>query len=60
MKDKDNEEKYVVTPKGLFALALTRLNLVENVTDWRTDAAWAVFETMMKEQGYIVDEDDGK
>ena len=54
------EEKYVVTPKGLFALSLTRLNLVDNISDWRVDAAWGVFETMMKEQGYIVDEDDGK
>ena len=59
MSNKD-EERYVITPKGLFALALTRLNLVDEIGDWRVDAAWAVFEVMMKEHGYIVDEDDGK
>lgn len=59
MSNKD-EEKYVLTPKGLFELSLTRANLVEDASDWRVDAAWAVFEIMMKEHGYVEDVDDGK
>lgn len=54
------EKNYVLTPKGLFALALTRTNLVEDKDDWRVDAAWTVFEIMMKEHGYVEDVDDGK
>ena len=49
----DEEEKYVIAPKGIFALALLKMNLIENVMDWRVDAAWTIFELMMKERGYI-------
>lgn len=59
MSNKD-EEKYVLTPKSLFELSLTRANLVEDASDWRVDAAWSVFEIMMKEHGYVEDVDDGK
>lgn len=55
----ENEEKYVIAPKGIFSLALVDTHLVEDIFDWRIDAAWRIFELMMKERGYIVDEYDG-
>jgi len=55
-----DEEKYVLTPKGIFSLALVDAHLVEDVMDWRIDAAWRIFELIMKERGYMVEEDDGK
>lgn len=58
--NEENEEKYVLAPKGIFALALQRVNLIDNVTDWRADAAWTIFELMMERGGYIATEDDGK
>lgn len=56
----EDEERYVITPKGIFSLALTRTNLVESIDDWRVDAAWAIFELMMKQGGYIVESNDDK
>ena len=55
-----DKEKYVITPKGIFLLALSKANLIDAIADWRADAAWTIFELMMKERGYIVEEDDGK
>lgn len=52
----ENEEMYVIAPKGIFALALQKMNLVESVMDWRIDGAWTIFELMMKERGYIQEE----
>ena len=56
----EDEERYVITPKGIFLLALTRTNLVESIDDWRVDAAWTIFELMMKQGGYIVESNDDK
>ena len=59
MSNKD-EEKYVLSPKGIFSLALAKTHLIEDVMDYRIDAAWTIFELLMRERGYLVDEDDGK
>ena len=58
-KNKTNtEEKYKLTPKGIFALSLKRLNLIDDVMDWRADAAWEIFKLMMERCGYIDTGDD--
>ena len=56
----DDDERFVITPKGIAALALTKMGLVESVDDWRIDGFWAVFETKMRACGYVErdDEDD--
>lgn len=57
---KKDEIRYEITPKGIFSLALEKTHLVESVMDYRIDAAWTIFELLMKERGYIVEEDDCK
>ena len=55
-----NEEKYVLTPKGIFSIALHDAHLVEDVMDWRINAAWKIFELMMKQGGYIQEEEENE
>lgn len=52
-----NEEKFIITPKGIFTLALYDTHLVEDIDDWRIDAAWKIFELTMKAQGFIKEEE---
>jgi hypothetical protein len=52
------EEKYQLTPKGIFSVALKRVNLVDDVMDWRIDAAWSIFQLMMEQNGYVDNEGD--
>lgn len=49
----NDEEMYELAPKGIFAFALLKTHLIEDVMDWKVDAAWEIFELMMKERGYI-------
>lgn len=53
-----DKKKYQLTPKGIFATALTRTNLVEHANDWQVDAAWTIFQLMMEREGYVKDSDD--
>ena len=41
------EEKYVITPKGIFLVALEKTGLVEDIFDKRIEAAWTIFQLMM-------------
>lgn len=56
----EEEELYQVTPKGIFWLALNKVGLVSDMDDCRYEAAWTIFELMMKRSGYIVEEEDGE
>ena len=49
----NDKEKYELTPKGIFSVALSRVNLVDDPMDWRIDAAWTIFELMMKQGGWV-------
>lgn len=42
-KINEDEEMYEITPKGIFSLALCETHLVEDIMDWRIDAAWKIF-----------------
>lgn len=57
-KINEDEEMYEITPKGIFSLALCETHLVEDIMDWRIDAAWKIFELMMEYKGYIVEDDE--
>lgn len=52
----DNEEKYVITPKGLAWLALSQVGMLENTSEGQFEAFWVLFETSMTKAGYIVEE----
>lgn len=54
----EQEELYQITPKGIFWLALNKVGLVNNMDDCRYEAAWTIFELMMKQSGYIVEEEE--
>lgn len=56
----DDDERFAITPKGIAASALIMTGLVESMDDWRIDGFWAIFETKMRECGYVEgdDEDD--
>ena len=56
----DDEEVYELTPKGIFALALLKTKLIEDVMDWRIDTAWTIFELVMKQNGYIQEPEDSE
>lgn len=57
---KEQNEKYKLTPKGIFTSALMQTGLVENIEDWRINATWAIFQLMMEQNGYVdeVNEDE--
>lgn len=56
----EKEELYHITPKGIFWLALNKVGLVSDMDDCRYESAWTIFELMMKQSGYIVEEEDGE
>ena len=56
----EEEELYQITPKGIFWLALNKVGLVSDMDDYRYEAAWTIFELMMKQSGYIAEEEDGE
>ena len=49
----DDVERWELTPKGIFAVALETVKLVDCFNDPRIDAAWMIFELMMEKHGYI-------
>lgn len=53
----NNEEKYVITPKGCAWLALNQIGAFDYMTEGQFEAFWILFEDSMRKAGYIVDED---
>ena len=49
----NNEERYVISPKGCAWLALKELGMLDNVSDTKFNAFWILFENYMKNAGYI-------
>ena len=47
------EERYVITPKGIATLALLQVGLVNSIEDPRINGFWTIFETNMKDKGYV-------
>ena len=52
-EDYDENESFVITPKGIFLLALSDVGLIDNLHDRRANAAWKIFELSMEKHGYI-------
>lgn len=48
-----NEKKYVLTPKALAILALMQVGLITSMDDPRADGFWTIFESNMREKGYV-------
>lgn len=49
----DDNEEFVITPKGIFLLALSDVGLIDNLYDRRANVAWKLFELSMAEHGYV-------
>ena len=49
----NNEERYVITPKGCAWLALKEVGLVDDTLNGQFNAFWILFEKYMNDAGYI-------
>ncbi len=54
-KSTEDEAVYVITPKGIAALALMQSGIIQSISDPRFEGFWALFENEMKRHDYIVD-----
>lgn len=52
------DEKYILTPKGIFTMALITNNLATNIDDPKIQDSWDCFEKSMEELGYIQNSND--
>lgn len=50
------EERYVITPKGIAYLCLKNIGI--ELTNSQLNAYWILFEHYMRETGYLVEEED--
>lgn len=50
------EERYVITPKGLAWLALSEVGAFDHMSEGQFNAFWILFENGMKKANYIVEE----
>ena len=55
-KQKQDEECYVITPKGIAVLAMIKAGIYANITDEQFEMFWEDFDTSMEECGYIREE----
>lgn len=53
-----DNDVFVLTPKGIATVALSRCGLITNSNDPRVDGFWTIFEGCMRKSGYIVEEDE--
>lgn len=51
----EQEERYVITPKGCACLALSQVGICE-IDDPRIEPFWILFEKYMSNAGYIKEE----
>lgn len=49
----DENEEFVITPKGIFLLALSDAGLIDDLYDRRANVAWKFFEISMAQHGYV-------
>lgn len=54
----ENEERYVIAPKGIATLALLECGLVDSISDPRINGFWCIFEQGMMKGGYIVTDEE--
>ena len=59
-EDFDEDERWCLTPKGLFVIALEDAGLIEDINDKRVDAAWTIFDLLMEKHGYIHDDENNE
>lgn len=48
-----DEEKYVITPKGIAVLALMECGLIDSTDDPRINGFWRCFDQEMMKAGYV-------
>ncbi len=49
----EEDVAFTITPKGIASLALRRCGLVQDYDDPRKEGFWALFQSAMKEHGYV-------
>lgn len=55
--DNEQEETYVLTPKGIATLSLLQCGLVTDIDDPRIEGFWTLFENGMRNHDYIKEEE---
>lgn len=53
-KNNEQEERYVITPKGIAMLALSNAGIDYN--DPQFDTFWILFEHYMRKNGYLAED----
>lgn len=56
-EDNEEEERYMLTPKGIAILSLLQCGLVNDMNDQRVEGFWMLFENGMRKSGYIQEEE---
>lgn len=59
-KTNNEEERYVIAPKGIAILAMLQCGLIQSMDDPRFEGFWTLFEGDMMRHGYIADVEGGK
>ena len=49
------EERYELTPKGIFFSSLMRTHLITDLDDWQAELAWELFSNEMEKRGYVAE-----
>jgi hypothetical protein len=52
----NDEERFVISPKGLAMLAARNAELIDDLDDVRFEAFWLYFDHYMHKHGYIEEE----
>lgn len=54
----DDNETYVITPKGIVSLCMVQCGLTDDINDPRIDGFFSMFESSMRTCGYIYEGDN--
>lgn len=52
----DDQERYILSPKGIFHICLYEAGLIDQLNDKRAEIAWDSFKELMNKCGYISEE----
>ena len=55
--DSESKEEYRLTPKGIAVIAMLQTGLVSDMDDPRIDGFWTIFETIMRRNGYVEEDE---
>ena len=61
LKEKvENEERWMLTPKGIAVVSLLEAELISDIDDVRAERFWEWFDALMTINGYVKEATDGE